>query len=109
MSVGSGGRAPFKRATTTTTPITRSTKSQPKPEPKLPLGSGRKKDVVSSLFSTKRPPAGRKVERSARPKPKSEDQLKTIRSRRLYEPSLDDDRGAMLDPQGESAALRIVY
>ncbi|KAG7212091.1 hypothetical protein KM043_012443 [Ampulex compressa] len=76
MSVGSGGRAPFKRATTTTTPITRSTKSQPKPEPKLPLGSGRKKDVVSSLFSTKRPPAGRKVERSARPKPKSEDQLK---------------------------------
>ncbi|XP_015176282.1 PREDICTED: uncharacterized protein DDB_G0290587-like [Polistes dominula] len=66
MSVGSGGRAPIKRTTgTTTSTINNSTKNKSKLEPRPPpsgVGKGRK-DAVSLLFSAKRPP-GRKVERT---------------------------------------------
>ncbi|XP_017791275.1 PREDICTED: cytospin-A isoform X2 [Habropoda laboriosa] len=63
MSVGSGGRAPFKRASATSIPITKkSTRARSKPDSRPPSGSGRKRDVVSSLFSPKRP-ASRKLER----------------------------------------------
>ncbi|KAK2584412.1 hypothetical protein KPH14_006794 [Odynerus spinipes] len=67
MSVGSGGRAPFKRTTgTTTSTVNNSTKNKSKLEPRPPpSGAGRKRtDAVSLLFSAKRPP-GRKVERTA--------------------------------------------
>ncbi|XP_076684255.1 cytospin-A isoform X8 [Andrena cerasifolii] len=63
MSVGSGGRAPFKRATATSTQIsTRSAKSRSKPESRPLSSAGKKRDTIASLFSPRRP-AGRKVER----------------------------------------------
>ncbi|XP_071874082.1 uncharacterized protein isoform X4 [Bombus fervidus] len=73
MSVGSGGRAPFKRATATSIPITnKSTKARSKPEPKPPAGTGKKRDVVASFFSPKRP-TSRKVERLGRHEAKLEE------------------------------------
>nr|XP_012214977.1 PREDICTED: cytospin-A-like isoform X5 [Linepithema humile] len=79
MSVGSGGRAPFKRTTQNTLPLAKksndnrakpsgptaaaataaTTTTTPKPAP----SAGRKKDAVASLFSARRP-ASRKVERT---------------------------------------------
>ncbi|XP_076639483.1 cytospin-A isoform X4 [Colletes latitarsis] len=65
MSVGSGGRAPFKRTTATSVPITdKSTKTRSKPESRSASGTGKKRDAFASLFSPKRP-ANRKVERSS--------------------------------------------
>ncbi|KAL2724963.1 cytospin-A-like isoform X1 [Vespula maculifrons] len=65
MSVGSGGRAPIKRTTgTTTSTVNNSTKNKSKLEPRPPSGVGKKRtDAVSLLFSAKRPPS-RKVERT---------------------------------------------
>ncbi|EZA60026.1 hypothetical protein X777_15308 [Ooceraea biroi] len=73
MSVGSGGRAPFKRTTQNNPPLTKkSSGNQAKPakEPaasaataKPATNTGRKRDTVASLFSAKRP-TSRKVERT---------------------------------------------
>ncbi|XP_076166952.1 uncharacterized protein LOC143146525 isoform X2 [Ptiloglossa arizonensis] len=64
MSVDSGGRAPFKRATATSVPIAnKSTKSRSKPESRPVSGAGKKRDTIASLFSPKRPTC-RKIERS---------------------------------------------
>ncbi|KYN03260.1 hypothetical protein ALC62_05923 [Cyphomyrmex costatus] len=62
MSVGSGGRAPFKRTTQSIQPpAKKSSRSQAKPaEPAAPASravpsAGRKRDPVVSLFSARRP------------------------------------------------------
>lgn len=66
MSVGSGRRAPFKRATVTSILVTnKSTKTRSKSDLKLSPNTGKKRDVVTSFFSPKRP-ATKKVERTIR-------------------------------------------
>ncbi|XP_071633005.1 cytospin-A isoform X5 [Temnothorax longispinosus] len=61
MSVGSGGRAPFKRTTQNIQPPRKSSRSQAKPaEPPAPApraapSAGRKRDPVALLFSARRP------------------------------------------------------
>ncbi|XP_011258123.1 cytospin-A isoform X2 [Camponotus floridanus] len=76
MSVGSGGRAPFKRTTQSTLSITKkSSEKQAKPaEPaataaapastRSASSTGRKRDAVASLFSARRPAASKKAERT---------------------------------------------
>ncbi|XP_070153752.1 cytospin-A isoform X5 [Polyergus mexicanus] len=76
MSVGSGGRAPFKRTTQNTLSITKkssgkqakpaepaATAAAPTPTRSAP-SAGRKRDAVASLFSARRPATNKKVERT---------------------------------------------
>nr|XP_034185052.1 cytospin-A-like isoform X2 [Osmia lignaria] len=87
MSVGSGGRAPFKRASATSIPITsKSTKIRSKPETRATSGAGKKRDVVASLFSPKRP-ANRKVDRLNRHEAKLEEQHKGQQTQQQQPPT----------------------
>ncbi|KYQ57266.1 hypothetical protein ALC60_03788 [Trachymyrmex zeteki] len=83
MSVGSGGREPFKRTTQNIQPPTKkSSRSQAKPaEPAAPVSRAapsavRKRDPVASLFSARRP-ARRVVQGGKATKP-GDQQLKNI-------------------------------
>ncbi|KAL6433193.1 hypothetical protein ACFW04_006431 [Cataglyphis niger] len=78
MSVGSGGRTPFKRTTQNTLSISKkSSEKQAKPAEPAAIAAapapaptrsapsaGRKRDAVASLFSARRPAASKKVERT---------------------------------------------
>ncbi|XP_011870889.1 PREDICTED: cytospin-A isoform X2 [Vollenhovia emeryi] len=101
MSVGSGGRAPFKRTTQNIQPPRKSSRSQAKPaEPAAPApraapSAGRKKDAVASLFSARRP-ARRAVQGDKATRP-GDQRLKG-------QPS--QQQSAQQQPQQQSASLR---
>ncbi|KAK1118156.1 hypothetical protein K0M31_015203 [Melipona bicolor] len=83
MSVGPGGRAPFKQATATSIPITnKPAKTRSKFESKPSAGTGKKRDVVTSLFSPKRP-TSKKVERLGRHEAELKQRYKGFRLRDL--------------------------
>ncbi|XP_066584014.1 cytospin-A isoform X7 [Prorops nasuta] len=85
MSVGTGGRAPFRRVTAASAiPTSRinnninnnATKNQSKAESRPTAGTGRKRDSVSSLFSSKRAAPSRRFEGSSKSRLKSDAPLK---------------------------------
>ncbi|KAG6802907.1 cytospin-A isoform X1 [Apis mellifera caucasica] len=86
MSVGSGRRAPFKRATVTSILVTnKSTKTRSKSDLKLSPNTGKKRDVVTSFFSPKRP-ATKKVERTIRYETKLQERHKSLFRRGQQQP-----------------------
>ncbi|XP_043796900.1 cytospin-A-like isoform X3 [Apis laboriosa] len=76
MSMGSERRTPFKRATVTSILVTnKSTKTRSKSNLKLSPSTGKKRNVVTSFFSPKRP-ATKKVECTIRYETKLQEQHK---------------------------------
>ncbi|XP_053989552.1 cytospin-A-like isoform X4 [Hylaeus volcanicus] len=100
MSVGSGGRAPFKRATGNSVPIAdKSTKTRSKQESRPAAGTGRKRDALASLFSPKRP-AHRKVERSI-----GGHEAK-LKERLIGQPNQQQQQGTQQQQQQQQIGLR---
>ncbi|XP_043796909.1 cytospin-A-like isoform X8 [Apis laboriosa] len=86
MSMGSERRTPFKRATVTSILVTnKSTKTRSKSNLKLSPSTGKKRNVVTSFFSPKRP-ATKKVECTIRYETKLQEQHKSLFRRGQQQP-----------------------